>query len=288
MRERPVGRLRRAAAARLAAAGIDSALLDATVLLAYLLNDDPTNLVLAPDRPVDPDVADRFERLVARREAREPVAYLTGVKEFWSMSLRVTADVLVPRPETETTVEIAVAAVRRTGASRVIDVGTGSGAIALALAGEIPGGSIVAADASAAAARVAGHNARRLGLERGVAVVRTDGVEALTVEDAVVVANLPYIPSAAIDRLEPEIASWEPRIALDGGADGLDAFRWLFAQLRADPPVAAVLEIGDGQLAAVTNLAAAAGFAVGAVGADLAGRPRAIEFGPRTRSEPHC
>ncbi len=288
MRERPVGRLRRAAAARLAAAGIDSALLDATVLLAYLLNDNPTNLVLAPDRPVDPDVADRFERLVARREAREPVAYLTGIKEFWSISLRVTADVLVPRPETETTVETAVAAVRRTGASRVIDVGTGSGAIALALAGEIPGGSIVAADASAAAARVAGRNARRLGLERGVAVVRTDGVEALTVEDAVVVANLPYIPSAAIDRLEPEIARWEPRIALDGGADGLDAFRWLFAQLRADPPVAAVLEIGDGQLAAVTNLAAAAGFGVGAVGADLAGRPRAIEFGPRTRSEPHC
>ena len=288
MYERPVGRLRRTAAARLAAAGIDSALLDATVLLAYLLNDDPTNLVLAPDRPVDPDVADRFERLVARREAREPVAYLTGVKEFWSMSLRVTADVLVPRPETETTVEAAVAAVRRTGASWVIDVGTGSGAIALALAGEIPGGSIVAADASAAAARVAWRNARRLGLERGVAVVRTDGVEALTVEDAVVVANLPYIPSAAIDRLEPEIARWEPRIALDGGADGLDAFRWLFAQLRADPPVAAVLEIGDGQLAAVTNLAAAAGFAVGAVGADLAGWPRAIEFGPRTRSEPHC
>ena len=288
MRERPVGRLRRAAAARLAAAGIDSALLDATVLLAYLLNDDPTNLVLAPDRPVDPDVADRFERLVARREAREPVAYLTGVKEFWSMSLCVTADVLVPRPETETTVETAVAAVRRTGASRVIDVGTGSGAIALALAGEIPGGSIVAADASAAAARVAWRNARRLGLERGVAVVRTDGVEALTVEDAVVVANLPYIPSAAIDRLEPEIARWEPRIALDGGADGLDAFRWLFAQLRADPPVAAVLEIGDGQLAAVTNLAAAAGFGVGAVGADLADRPRAIEFRPRTRSEPHC
>ena len=108
------------------------------------------------------------------------------------------------------------------------------------------------------------------------------------VEDAVVVANLPYIPSAAIDRLEPEIARWEPRIALDGGADGLDAFRWLFAQLRADPPVAVVLEIGDGQLAAVTNLAAAAGFAVGAVGADLAGRPRAIEFRPRTRSEPHC
>ena len=288
MRERPVGRLRRAAAARLAAAGIDSALLDATVLLAYLLNDDPTNLVLAPDRPVDPDVADRFERLVARREAREPVAYLTGVKEFWSMSLSVTADVLVPRPETETTVETAVAAVRRTGASRVIDVGTGSGAIALALAGEIPGGSIVAADASAAAARVAWRNARRLGLERGVAVVRTDGVEALAVEDAVVVANLPYIPSAAIDRLEPEIARWEPRIALDGGADGLDAFRWLFAQLRADPPVAAVLEIGDGQLAAVTNLAAAAGFGVGAAGADLAGRPRAIEFRPRTRSEPHC
>ncbi len=288
MHERPVGRLRRAAAARLAAAGIDSALLDATVLLAYLLNDDPTNLVLAPDRPVDPDVAHRFERLVARREAREPVAYLTGVKEFWSMSLCVTADVLVPRPETETTVETAVAAVRRTGASRVIDVGTGSGAIALALAGEIPGGSIVAADASAAAARVAWRNARRLGLERGVAVVRTDGVEALAVEDAVVVANLPYIPSAAIDRLEPEIARWEPRIALDGGADGLDAFRWLFAQLRADPPVAAVLEIGDGQLAAVTNLAAAAGFAVGAVGADLAGRPRAIEFRPRARSEPHC
>ncbi len=288
MRERPVGRLRRAAAARLAAAGIDSALLDATVLLAYLLNDDPTNLVLAPDRPVDPDVADRFERLVARREAREPVAYLTGVKEFWSMSLSVTADVLVPRPETETTVETAVAAVRRTGASRVIDVGTGSGAIALALAGEIPGGSIVAADASAAAARVAWRNARRLGLERGVAVVRTDGVEALAVEDAVVVANLPYIPSAAIDRLEPEIARWEPRIALDGGADGLDAFRWLFAQIRADPPVAAVLEIGDGQLAAVTNLAAAAGFGVGAAGADLAGRPRAIEFRPRTRSEPHC
>ncbi len=281
VREHPVGRLRRTAAARLAAAGIDSALLDATVLLAHLLGDDPNDLVLAADRPVDSDVADRFERLVARREAREPVAYLTGVKEFWSISLRVTADVLVPRPETETTVETAVEAVRRAGASRVIDVGTGSGAIALALAREIPDGSIVATDASAAATQVAGRNARRLGLAGSVAVVRTDGVEALAVEGAVVVANLPYIPTGAIDRLAPEIARWEPRIALDGGADGLDAFRRLFAQLHADPPVAAVLEIGDDQLAPVTNLGAAAGFAVGTVRNDLAGKPRAVEFRPR-------
>jgi release factor glutamine methyltransferase len=248
----------RVAGARLKAAGCDTPRLDAEVLLAHALGVGRERLVLDRDRVIDPAV---LGPLVARREAREPVAYITGVREFRRITLRVDPRVLIPRPETELLVEAGLSLPRR---ARVVDVGTGSGAVALALVDERPDLDVWATDVSADAVAVARSN----GL---VNVVEGDLLSGVPGRFDAVLANLPYVADDA--ELPPEIALYEPAGALYAGPDGLDAVRRLVASAAA--PVLA-LEIGFDQAGAVESLMRDAGYGAVERLRDLAGIERVI------------
>ena len=209
------------AADRLAAAGCESPRLDAEILLAHVLGIDRATLITRGDQPLDDDQRAAFSALVDRRAAREPVAYLVGTKGFRHLDLRVDRRVLIPRPDTETLVEVAIDAAPE--GARVHDVGTGSGAVALALAQERPDLRVTASDASPEAVEAARANAERLGLD--VAVDIADGLP--PGEYDLVVANLPYVREDEWVGLQPEIREYEPRAALVSGRDGLDAIRSL-------------------------------------------------------------
>jgi release factor glutamine methyltransferase len=250
-----------AAAERLAAAGCDTPRLDAEVLLAHVLGTDRAGLVTRAGAPLTEDQRAGFDALVARRAAREPVAYIVGAKGFRHVDLQVDPRVLIPRPDTETLVDQAVG-LAGPGA-RVHDVGTGSGAVALALADERPDLRVSASDASPDAVAVARANAAALGLDVPVEVA--DGLPPGDYD--LVVANLPYVREDEWDGLAPEIREYEPRMALVSGADGLDAIRALVAQARAG--LALALEHGPDQGAAVRAL-----LRDGRTAPDLAGRDR--------------
>ncbi|HET8630338.1 MAG TPA: peptide chain release factor N(5)-glutamine methyltransferase [Thermomicrobiales bacterium] len=263
-----------AATALLRAAGSESPRLDAEVLLAHVRGWDRARLYAGLAEPLAAGDAAAFAALVERRAAGEPVAYLTGHREFMGLDFAVGPGVLVPRPETECLVEWLLARARgRWPAPRVADVGTGSGAIALALAYHLPGARVVGVERSAAALAYAAEN-RRLGLARRVALVRGDLLGPVGAVD-VVAANLPYLRPAQMHR---GIAA-EPREALLGGADGLDAYRALLPQAaaRLATPGLLALELDPGQAAALAALCRAAfpGAAVD-VGHDLAGLARFV------------
>ena len=245
-----------AAVARLAEAGCDTPRLDAELLLADALGCDRAELY-ARDHEEPPEFAER----IRRRAAREPVAYITGRRAFRRIELAVDRRVLIPRPETETLVEVALGLLPRS--ARVHDVGTGSGAVALALKDERPDLTVSASDASAAAVEVARANAARLGLDVEVGVARDLPGGAFDL----VVANLPYVRDDEWDSLAPEIRLFEPREALTAGADGLDAIRALVA--AAGPSTRLALEHAPDQAAAVRALLADA-----ATTHDLSGRER--------------
>jgi release factor glutamine methyltransferase len=228
----------------LSAAGCDTPRLDAELLLASVLGVGRAAIIAAPGRELEPQEARAFMDLAARRRSREPVAYIRGEKGFRRLMLAVDPRVLVPRPETEFVVE---AALSLPEGARVVDVGTGSGAIALALKDERPDLSVVATDVSADALDVARGNAERLGLE--VEFLHGDLLEPLTGAVHAVLSNPPYV--AAGDRLPPDVG-FEPRGALFGGEDGLDVVRRLVRE-ASDVPFLA-LEVGAGQAAAVAGL----------------------------------
>ena len=257
-----------AAADGLGAAGVESPRLDAELLLAEAAGWSRAEIAADPDAPLDPAAARAFAALVRRRLLREPVAYLTGRRGFRNLEIAVDRRVLIPRPETETLVEVAV---EREPAS-VLDVGTGSGAVALAIADELPTAEVAATDVSPGALEVARDNAARLGL--GGRVSFHDAGEAPARRYDLVVANLPYVREDEWEGLQPEITDYEPRGALVAGADGLDAIR---ALLASPPDCAAIaLEVGDGQAAAVVDLVAAAGFDRVETRRDLAGIERVV------------
>jgi release factor glutamine methyltransferase len=272
---------RRALAQELRAAGIDSPELDARLLVAYALGLDHAALAAAGARVLSRDEADAIAALGRRRLAREPVARLLGVKEFWSLKLRVDTATLVPRPETETVVEAALAAfdaaAARSNALRIADLGTGSGALLLALLAELPQALGVGTDVSLGALAVARDNARRLGQSRA-AFLACDMAAALNGPFDLVVANPPYIRSGDIAALAPEVRDFDPRSALDGGADGLDCYRTIAATVPRllAPGGALVVEIGAGQAPAVSALLSAAGLAGARPRPDLNGVPRAL------------
>jgi release factor glutamine methyltransferase len=222
--------------------------------------------------------------LTARRLAHEPVAHLLGRKEFWGLELQVNADVLVPRPETETLIEAALDILkeRRMQPLRIADLGTGSGALLLALLREFPNATGFATDRSAPALEVARANARHHGLTPRAAFILGDYGLALSGGFDLVVSNPPYISTADIAGLAPDVRDYDPLLALDGGTDGLQAYRAIAADARrlAAPGGVLILEIGAGQAEGVTALLAQAGMAaIGPPRADLAGIPRAIIAG---------
>jgi len=277
----PIASVRRAWAAKFRACGIESAELDARILVGHALGLDHAALAAASSRPLNAAEQSAIAALAHRRMAREPVARIIGAKEFWSLTLRVGAATLVPRPETETVVEVAIDAVNQRGARsrplRIADLGTGSGAVLLALLSELPKARGIGTDVSAAALAVARDNAERLGLN-GARFVACDMASALQGPFDLIVSNPPYIASAEIAELAPEVRDFEPRAALDGGTDGLDFYRAIAAAAPGllAPGGVLVVELGAGQAQPVAALFAAAGLAPAAPRYDLNGVPRAL------------
>jgi release factor glutamine methyltransferase len=253
----------------LTAAGCDTPRLDAELLLAAAMGVDRAVLVADPARGVEPDAARRFMDFAARRRDREPVAYILGTKGFRSIDLAVDGRVLIPRPETEHLVEAVLDLPR---GARVCDVGTGSGAIALALKAERPDLHVAATDASGEALDVARANAARLGLD--VAFHRGDLLADAAGPFDAVVSNPPYVEDGA--RLAPEIVRHEPALALRAGPDGLDVIRRLLPAAGATSARVVALEIGAGQATAVAGLMREAGFPDVDVIPDLAGIDRVL------------
>jgi release factor glutamine methyltransferase len=254
------------AARRLLAAGIENARLDAEILLGHVLYKSREQLVLLANRPVSRAQLRDYEQLLRRRVEREPVAYITGTREFWSMDFNLTRDVLIPRPETERVVEVALSLARATGDPgplRIADLGTGSGAIAVALAKELPAAQILAVDLSAAALNLARRNAAKHGVSSRINFIRSDFFAAFGARRGfhLLVSNPPYVPSADIAKLEAEVSRWEPRDALNGGTDGLDCYRRMAAGACKcmAPNGAAVFEIGASMAREVIALFRSAG-----------------------------
>ncbi len=246
---------------RLAAAGCETPRLDAELLLAHTLGQDRSWLYLYPRRPLLNQEADRFQELLERRERREPVAYITGRKEFFGLEFLVNQTVLIPRPETELLVETALDLARGRSPLTIADVGAGSGCIAITLALKLAAGFFYALDISAPALAVARQNAARHGIDGRVIFLQGDLLQPLAGPLDLIVSNPPYVSRADLNggALPPEVAGYEPRLALDGGQAGLELVRRLLAQAetRLSPGGSLLVEIGSDQGPAVSALAAA-------------------------------
>jgi release factor glutamine methyltransferase len=274
---------RRALTARLRNSHIETAELDARILTGAVLGLDLSGVIAAAARLLTSDEAAALEDFARRRIAGEPVSRITGHKEFWGLSLQLSGQTLVPRPDTETLVELALEMMRTAGDPnrplRIADIGTGSGAILLALLSEWPQAQGVGTDISADALQTAHINAVHLGLANRATFVNCDYAAGLSGRFDLIVSNPPYVRSADIADLAIEVRDHDPLRALDGGADGFDAYRVLIPQatrLLAPRGVLAV-EVGHGQSAAVAQLMAAAGLTLERPAkADLAGIPRAV------------
>jgi release factor glutamine methyltransferase len=258
----PLRQLLQTVRARLVDAGIGAgeAAMDAALLARHVLGWDMARLLAHELDPPPDNFLSVFEPLVARRVAREPISSLIGRREFWGLEFEVGPDVLAPRPETEIIIEQALATLKGrptlAASPLVVDVGTGSGCLAICLARELPNARVVATDVSPAALAIAARNAERLDVTGRIEFVRASLVDGLGGPAALIVSNPPYVPTADIEALEPEVRDWEPRQALDGGPDGLDVIR---ALLAAVPPVLApggwfIMEFGFGQEKAVEAL----------------------------------
>jgi release factor glutamine methyltransferase len=259
-----------AATGRLEEAGCATPRIDAEVLLAHVIGADRARLVIDAGTSLGEPDAERFEAAIARRVTREPVAYITGSRAFRRLDLVVDARVLIPRPETELLVEVGLGLPR---GARVIDVCTGSGAVALALADERPDLEVHASDRSSDALAVARANAERLGL--AVTFHEADLLDGVDGPWDAILANPPYVADADLDGLDPEVAAHEPRVALTAGENGLSVLRRLIPQAAGVAEVVAV-EIGLGQLDPVRKLMLGAGLTDVDARADLAGIDRVV------------
>lgn len=280
MQPRTLVKAWKAAGERLRAARVDQPAIDARLMLEAAAGVSRTDILTDPHRRLTEEQAQAFDAYLARRERREPVSHILGRKGFWKIMLGVSRDVLTPRPDTETVVEVALAAFPEPHAAiSVLDLGVGSGAILLAILAERPAARGLGVDISDEALAVARENAANLGLNARCALLRGDWTAGLG--DAgfdLVTANPPYIPTADIETLEPEVRDHEPRLALDGGADGLDAYRALAAEILRvlKPGGVFAVEIGHDQSAAVEALFRDAGALNVQTVKDLADRDRCV------------
>lgn len=274
--------LERIAAARelLARAGIppEDAAFDAELLARHALGWDRAQLISRGVQHPPQGFETAFERFVARRAAREPVALITGVREFWGLEFEVTRDTLIPRPETEIIVEESIDAFRDGPPGTVIDVGTGSGCLAVSVACEFPSAKVIATDISEAALEVARRNAARHGVNGRIEFVRTRLMNGVSAAADLIVSNPPYVPDSAAPSLPPEVVGYEPHGALFAGPDGLAVIRDLFedAPARLAPGGLLVVEFGFGQDRDVRALAERTGWTVLGVRPDLQGIPRTL------------
>ena len=263
-------------------AGIEGAETDARVLVGHALRLDRSKLISQSDRLLEAREIDAISALAARRLKHEPVSCILGKKEFWSLGLTVTPDVLVPRPETETVVEVALDFVVRGGLRmeklRILDIGTGSGALMLALLQELPNATGTGTDSSNAAAQVARDNAASLGFGPRCSVIVCDIASDVQGPFDLIVSNPPYIARADIATLPPEVRDYDPMMALDGGEDGLAAYRAIAADAKRLLAAGGRLfvELGKGQEPSVRGLFARTGLKVDPARKDLAGIPRVL------------
>lgn len=265
-------------------AGIDTPELDARLLLCHAATLTHESFVARAGEALQPEAAARLEALVRRRVSREPISRITGTREFYGRSFLVDESALDPRPDTETLIEAALALIDKTGRweepLRLLDLGTGTGCILLTLLDELPKARGLGTDLSPAALRLAEANARRLGVADRASFLASDWLDAIHGEFDLIVSNPPYIASGEIKRLAPEVAHHDPYLALDGGADGLEAYRRIAAgAARLLAPKGAILvEIGASQAPAVAGLLRDGGFLVEDDGPsfDLGGRPRVV------------
>lgn len=272
-----------AVARRLAAGGIAESRREARLLVALALDVEPGVVLGYPERPLDAATQARLAALTARRAAREPYSRLAGRRQFWSLDLAISPDTLDPRPDSETLVEAALALLPdRAARLRILDFGTGSGCLLLALLSELPNAVGVGIDILPGAAKTARRNAAVLGFADRALFVVGDWGETIFGRADVIVANPPYIPRAEIDALAPEVARYEPRLALDGGTDGLAAYRELAPVTRrllaADG--IALFEVGAGLHEAVARLLGDGGLAPQSVKCDLSGVARCVVATP--------
>lgn len=267
-------------AARLKASGIDNARHEARLLLAHATGLSQATIIGYPEKVVEG--YETYCHLVERRAAREPISHLIGRREFWSLEFKVTPDTLDPRPDSETVIETALAFVPNLEAEvRVLDLGTGTGCLLAALLSMLPAARGVGMERNPATAAVARANLSALGFSDRANIVVGDWANALKGPFDLIVSNPPYIPTAEIETLQPEVALFEPIMALDGGADGLDAYRCLAAMLPAvlAKDGIAILEFGDGQSEAVSQIVLDQGMLVHDVRNDLSGTARCLVCG---------
>ena len=268
------------AALRLSVAGVDSPRLDARLLLAHAADVAPDALI--GNLEISPPIIATFEAYVARRILREPVAYIIGRREFWSLEFDVGPGALVPRPETETLIEETIRSFPdRSGALDVLDLGTGTACLLAACLSEYPNVRGVGVDASNAALKWAGRNIEKLGLSERCRLEWVSWDSVATLEADVILSNPPYIRSRDVPLLPPDVRLYEPLSALDGGEDGLDAYRALAPMVGRvlKPEGLAFLEIGAGQDGAVSAILQAQGLRIVRIAADLAGIGRCVVAG---------
>jgi release factor glutamine methyltransferase len=279
---RTIATARHALADRFRQAGIDSAETDARLLMAHALRIDRAELIANGERALTFEQTKAIDALAERRLKHEPVARIFGRKEFWSLSLQISPAVLVPRPETETVIEAALDALVRDARQmerlRILDIGTGSGALLLALLSELPNATGTGTDISTAALAVARDNAERSDLAARCTFVACDIAAGVRGPFDLIVSNPPYVAHGEIASLAPEVRDYDPALALDGGADGLNGYRAIAVQARGllAPGGMLLVELGMGQEAAVRALFTKAGLFVAAARHDLAGIPRAL------------
>jgi release factor glutamine methyltransferase len=273
------------AAGRLREAGITDPRFEAKLLLGFVLGRGSAWwLTRGIDEKIERDRLDAFRALIERRCAREPLSHLVGRREFWSLEFFVNADVLDPRPDSETLIESALALLQELGSGwrtrpwRILDLGTGSGCLLLAMLHELPQALGLGVDCSDRALEVAKVNAASLGLDQRAKFQLGDWGGGLDQQFDMVLSNPPYIPTGDIDDLMAEVARFDPRLALDGGSDGLDAYRMIAPRLPdlLDQFGRVLMEVGANQAEAVGRCLASNGISVIGSRADLAGRPRVV------------